>query len=222
MVISICAATKLELEPIKKRLLNEPLTSHEVHFFVTGVGMLQSCFHIQQHQINTKPELIILLGIAGSFNKDLTLGSAVIIEKEYLGSMGVQENNGNHKGWQDIFDLGLQDPDQSPFKAKALENPWINNWPWIKEAKIPLVRSITIDEISSSKKRISQLAQHYQPALESMEGASLHYCCLNYQTAFIQIRGISNFVGERDKSNWQIGPALKAVTETAVDFLRHL
>ena len=33
-----------------------------------------------------------------------------------------------------------------------------------------------------------------------MEGAALHYACIMEHIPFIQLRAVSNFVGERDKN----------------------
>ena len=222
MVISICAATDLELAPLRQRLQHAPLASHRVQFFTTGVGMLQSCFHIQQHLLEVKPELIIQLGIAGCFDKAIPLGSTVIIEKEYLGTLGVLENSPEQAGWQDIFDLGLENPDLAPFKTKALINTYLSTWPWLEKLGLPAVSSVTVDEITTSPHRIQTLQSLYQPKVESMEGASLHYCALKYQLSFIQIRGISNYIGERNKAYWKIGPALQGATNSTLSFLAQL
>ena len=41
-----------------------------------------------------------------------------------------------------------------------------------------------------------------------MEGAAFHFVCLQQKIPFIQIRSISNSVGERDKSKWVIKEAV--------------
>ena len=41
-----------------------------------------------------------------------------------------------------------------------------------------------------------------------MEGAALHYVCLQEKVPFIQLRAISNYVGERDKSKWKMQEAI--------------
>jgi futalosine hydrolase len=35
-----------------------------------------------------------------------------------------------------------------------------------------------------------------------MEGAALHYTCLMEKIPFMQLRSISNYIAERDKSKW--------------------
>ncbi len=42
-----------------------------------------------------------------------------------------------------------------------------------------------------------------------MEGAALHYVCLQEQIPFVQIRSVSNYVGERDKTKWKMKEAIE-------------
>jgi futalosine hydrolase len=48
----------------------------------------------------------------------------------------------------------------------------------------------------------------HSASLETMEGAALHYVCLMENIPFIQIRAISNVIGERNKKNWKIDDAV--------------
>ena len=41
-----------------------------------------------------------------------------------------------------------------------------------------------------------------------MEGAALHYVCLCEKIPFLQLRCVSNYVGERDKSKWEMTEAI--------------
>ena len=51
----------------------------------------------------------------------------------------------------------------------------------------------------------------YKADIESMEGSAFHYVCMMRKIPFIQIRGISNIVGERNKSKWKIKEAIDAI-----------
>ena len=222
MEISICAATQLELTPLQSMIPSLEATGHRFRYCITGIGMLQSCFYIQQHLLQYRPQFLLQIGIAGCFDHRIPLGSVIAVEKEYLGSLGVVENKAAVHGWQDIFDLGLQNAMEAPFDDKALVNPSISGWRWLQRAGVITGTAVTIDEISTSHERILTLEDRYQPILESMEGAALHFNGLMYQVPFLQIRGISNYTGERDKTKWQIGPALQAVSKQAVQFIRGL
>ena len=55
---------------------------------------------------------------------------------------------------------------------------------------------------------IAQLQNKWNADIESMEGAALHYVCGQLNIPYLQIRSISNVVGERDKTKWQFKKAI--------------
>ncbi len=60
------------------------------------------------------------------------------------------------------------------------------------------------------------------PVVESMEGAALHYVCLMENIPFLQIRTVSNLMGERDKTRWKIKEAIKSLNESLVYLIQKL
>jgi futalosine hydrolase len=44
-----------------------------------------------------------------------------------------------------------------------------------------------------------------------MEGAGIAHAALKHGISTLEIRGISNMVGARDRSSWRIGTALEAL-----------
>ncbi|BAV04181.1 phosphorylase family protein [Filimonas lacunae] len=55
-----------------------------------------------------------------------------------------------------------------------------------------------------------------------MEGAALHYACRQTNTPFIQIRAISNYIGERDKSKWRIKDAIGELNQVLLKYIDKL
>jgi futalosine hydrolase len=55
-----------------------------------------------------------------------------------------------------------------------------------------------------------------------MEGACLHYVGRTANIPFLQIRAISNYVGERDKSKWQIKEAIAALNQALLKYTEKL
>jgi futalosine hydrolase len=72
-----------------------------------------------------------------------------------------------------------------------------------------VVKSVTINKVSDSAVQKEQLVKTFSPQVETMEGAALHYVCLQQNVPFLQIRSISNEVGERDKSKWKMKEAVE-------------
>jgi futalosine hydrolase len=52
-----------------------------------------------------------------------------------------------------------------------------------------------------------------------MEGAALHYVCLQSGVPFLQLRSVSNTVGVRDKTKWDIKLAITRLNETLIPLL---
>ena len=216
MNVVITSATDKEVLLLKEHLTAAFLSSNtgvKVLFHISGVGMLQTCFNIATLIAEKKPDLLLQVGIAGTFHQNIPLGSVFVIEKEYLGDIGVEEDN----SFKDLFDLNLANGDDKPFVEKALVNPSIEA---LNLLQLEKATSVTINEVTTRKDRIEQLQMKYAPTIESMEGAALHYCCLQTNTPFLQIRSISNYVGERDKSKWAFRESLQNLSDAVVELLK--
>ena len=55
-----------------------------------------------------------------------------------------------------------------------------------------------------------------------MEGATLHYTCRQAGIPFLQIRAVSNYIGERNKANWKIKEALDNLNQTLLKYIDRL
>jgi futalosine hydrolase len=210
MKILVTAATSFEIQPTMQAFANS-----KVHFQVIGIGMLATAVSLTKLVFLEKPDIVIQAGIAGSFDTHLPLGKVVTINSETVGDLGVQENN----NWQDVFDLKLVDANSVPFTNKQLPNPYLAQ---LNTLALEEVHAITVNEISTNQQRILQLQAKYNPTIESMEGAALHYVCNSFQVPFIQLRSISNYIGERDKTKWQMQQAITNLNEALIAMLHQL
>ncbi|MEI7628286.1 MAG: futalosine hydrolase [Bacteroidota bacterium] len=184
----------------------------KLQYHQSGIGMLAASFALTKLALEDKPDLIIQVGIAGTFDSSLLLGSVVAIHEETIGDLGVEEDG----KWKDLFDLKLEKSSYHPFEKRKLPNQWLTkyNLLGLKE-----VSGITVNEISTNPERIQKLVKKYNPGIESMEGAALHYVARETNIPFIQIRAISNYIGERDKSNWQMKLAIDNLNQTLLKYI---
>jgi len=60
------------------------------------------------------------------------------------------------------------------------------------------------------------------PVVESMEGGGLHYVCLQEHIPFLQLRSVSNAIGERDKTKWDIKAAITNLNTRLMVLLKNL
>ena len=187
----------------------------KVMFHQAGVGLLASTVSIMKLVYEEKPDLIIQVGIAGCFDKSMKLGNVVAVKEDMLGDTGVEEEG----KWKDIFDLKLEKPGYPPFEKKRLPNHHLEKYNLLK---LPEVAAVTINEVSTRPDRINQLIKKYNPSLESMEGAALHYVCREMNVPFLQMRAISNYIGERDKTKWKMKEAIENLNQHVLKYIDKL
>lgn len=196
MSILVIAATLMEIEPFLAKKSN-------INYLITGVGSATAVYQLTKAVNKEKYSLVVQVGLAGTFNEKQLLGEAVIVKSDCFADTGVSEKN----SFKNIFEMGLADSDIFPFKDGLLINNGIDQ---LMHQQHKVVKGITVNMISDQPDFIDQLQTKYEADIESMEGAALHYVCQNEQLPFLQIRGVSNQVGDRNKSNWKIKEAIES------------
>lgn len=216
MKILVVAATGLEIAPFRQYLEEKkylPRTCR-VEVLITGVSMLHTAYELTRQLLTNKPDITIQAGIGGSFHPFYPPGTVVAVKEEITADTGVEEES----GFSDLFDMELA-LSNLPYTGKMLVNPHDD---WLDKLPHPKVRGISINEISTRPERIQLLQEKYGAAIESMEGAAFHYVCLQEKVPFIQLRAVSNFVGERDKSQWKMQEAVTNLNEQLSLFVHNL
>ena len=206
MKILIVSATEMEIEPANVQLKNFT----NISFHITGVGMLAAAVSLTKLALTLKPDLIIQVGIAGCFDTSIKLGNVVLVKDEILGDTGVEENG----EWKDLFQTKFIAPNDAPFTNCRLINQHLSEY---NKLQLPAVTALTVNEITTRAERIEQLKALYYPLIESMEGAALHYVGNVLNIPYLQIRGLSNYIGERDKSKWKIKEAVEHANRVLIE-----
>lgn len=223
MAILVTAATLLEIVPfIRRRMPEYPaqtvgsagtlLELPGVDILVTGVGGLQCAAHVARVLATRRYDLLVQAGIAGSFSAALPKLSVVRVVSELCGDLGAEDNG----SFLHINDMGLLDPNQFPFRDGELRAT-----PAAIAALCGLaeVRSVTVNRVLSEERSIRWVSERFNPQIVNMEGAGLFYSALIAGVPFVSVRAISDLVGPRDKSKWDIPGAVReldAVLEAIV------
>ena len=216
MRVIITAATNLELDgSAKKASLLFKKSKLKLSFHATGIGMLASGVKLTHLATAHQPDLIIQMGIAGTYIKTEPLGKVMVVTSESMADLGVRENG----IFKDLFESQLLKENEAPFKKRKLINPAIRS---LNVLKTEMVAAVTINEITTSPKRIKEIIASHNPVLESMEGAALHYVGGLTKTPFIQIRAISNYVGERNKAKWKLKESIEQLEAYVLTYLATL
>ncbi|MEE1884596.1 futalosine hydrolase [Pedobacter flavus] len=203
MKVLIVAATYQEIAPFlaEFELIDVSFQQHSsFDVLITGVGMTATAFALGK-TLHNPYKLILNVGIAGSFNKDIKIGDLINVKEDIFADLGVEEN----ENFLSIEELGF-----GKTKFEGLE---------IKDLK--QVKGITVNKVSGSLPTINYLLKKYNPAIETMEGAAVFYCAEQAKTPVIQVRSVSNFVEPRNKENWDIKLAINNLNLWLINYLRY-
>ncbi len=210
MIILLAAATTFEIQPAIDAL-SAGGTGLDVRPLITGVGAMPAAWSIMRQIDSTRPGLIIQAGIAGCLTRRLP-GEVFAVGEDQFSDQGVWEEG----RFKTLFDMKLADGDAFPFTGGRLVNPYP---PLLELTGLPCVGALTVNEITTNPERIGWYQQNTTAVVESMEGASLHYVCLQAGVPFLQLRSVSNAVGVRDKTKWDLKLAITRLNETLIPLL---
>lgn len=202
MKILIVAATAKEVHLVYEHFnitQNDFAQHQKFDLLITGVGMTATAFSLGKN-LNKNYDLVLNVGIAGSFDTNIPLGSLVNIVSDTFAELGAEDND----AFISIDDLGFgKSTHQARFNYQAL----------------PKVASITVNKVHGNQQSILQVQSRLKVQTESMEGAAVFYACEQLNIPCLQIRAISNYVEPRAKENWQIGLAIKNLNHWIIDFI---
>lgn len=198
----IVSATSLEIKPFLERIRNAPVPGTDI--LVTGIGLTAATWHIARQLQLKKYDRVIQAGVAGCFDTRIGLGAVLAVKQDTIADESVVEL----KKLKTLFDLKLVPQNSHPYTKGWLINP---DKDLLKKSGLKTVKGVSVNQISTDKKMIAFYQEHFSPVTESMEGAALHYCCLMTKTPFLQIRSISNYIGERNKKKWNMGDSILAL-----------
>jgi futalosine hydrolase len=206
MNVLVVSATEFEIEP----LVHE---NNIADVLITGIGIPATIFHLTKKLSQKNYDLIIQAGIAGTFSPDLKKGTVLLVDKDAFGDLGIYEK-GNFKT---LFDSGFINENEFPFS-----NGWlVNRHEYLTHSSLSLATGITVNKITDDGNQIKILSEKFNPDIESMEGAALHYVCLQQNINFLQLRSISNTVGERDKQKWEMKKAITNLNIELKKIIQH-
>jgi futalosine hydrolase len=210
MQIAIVSATDFEQNLFD---LNALQKQHSIKFYTHGIGLMLSTFHLSEI-VKSKPDLIIQCGLAGTYQNHLKIGETVIVENEILGDTGAQD----HMDQLDLFDMQFMNANEFPFSNSILKNEYVTHL----NTSLKKVTGLTVNLSSGNASTIELRKKKYNADIETMEGAVLHYVCLQKEIPFIQFRAISNLVEPRNKDNWKIKEAIESYTLAITEFIHQI
>ena len=184
---------------INQEINNDLFSSKDI--LITGVGMMNTTLNLANKLSDTIYDLVINMGIAGSFNSEIKIGDVVEVVEDIFSEIGFEDG--------DIF---------SEFTNFEIKNTFVIEG----RTNLKKVKGITVNTVHGNQNSIDEIVSRVNPDIESMEGASVFMVCNNFNVPCIQIRSISNKVEKRNTENWNLTLAIENLNATVKQLISEL
>ena len=214
-------------KPLRKTLPGHPafysgaVGGNRVAFVTSGVGKTNAAHAATLLIERYSPLCVVNFGIGGAYpSSGLKVGEIAVAEKEVYADEGVLLKDGLHS--LKITGIPL---------LKVRGRKYFNEFPGDKRLSRLALKAggevahcasgvfLTVSACTGTRKRARELADEFGPVCENMEGAAIAHICCIYGIPFIEIRGISNIVEDRDVKKWDIGLASENCQQAVWNFL---
>ncbi len=146
-------------------------------------------------------DAVICAGIAGGFAGHAGLGDVVVADRVVAADLGAVDADGS---FLSVDDLGLGPAAVDPDAGLTARLTAV-----LAAAGVP-VRSgtvLTVATVTGTARRAEELAGRWSPAAEAMEGHPVALAAARFAVPFAEVRAISNTVGRRDRTAWDLPAA---------------
>ncbi len=213
---------------ISSTCLSGKLFSKNIIAVQTGIGKTNAAHSVTTSIEKYSPDLIISFGIGGAYpHSGIQPGDIAIAESEIYGDEGLLLRDGFHtmdkigipvlkKGRKKYFNEFIIDKKLVKKAYNIISAHASNN------IKCRAGTFITVSTCTGTIKRANELSKRFNAICENMEGAAIAHVCTIYSIPFIEIRGISNQVEDRDKTRWDIRLASENCQEAIIKTIKYL
>jgi futalosine hydrolase len=169
----------------------------DVEIFPCGVGPVEAAVGTARKLALARYDAVVNAGIGGAFRGSARVGDALLVSDETFADFGLEgPGELTLPGGATLVDRERADP---ALLARCLP------------LRIPLGRGLTVAEVTSTDATAARLTSRYRCDVESMEGFSVLRAAAVARIPALQVRGISNYVGDRARSEWNFAAGARAV-----------
>lgn len=244
MSILLLTATQLEQNRITSALTDSVSLSvcgrtwrrgschgRDVLLIEGGIGAVNTAHAITRALEAETPELVLQTGIAGAYaGSGLRIGDLAIASEEVFGDLGVV----TPEGWRPADEIGIA-------VTRVGGRELFNRYPAAQTTRVAhLLRAadavaglaevhighgpfVTVQACSGTAALGAERERRVPGAVcENMEGAAAAQVCALYGVPFVEVRGISNAVEDRDLSGWDLPLANERAQRAAMYLLKEL
>jgi futalosine hydrolase len=177
MILLACAVAK-ELAFLAPR--------PHVEVLVTGVGLVEAASNVSRALAQSTYDLVVSAGIAGALGDAAAIGEGVVVSEEHL---EVDLENGAPLALPD----GLTVVDRCASSLDIVDR--------LAELGFAALRGVTVARVTAGEATAQRLMSA-GAQIETMEGFAVLRAAEIAGVRAVEVRGISNRVGDRARSGW--------------------
>ena len=240
-MICLVAATPHETRLLRQqlplladaRLPGQAFSCHfcneDIFLLHTGIGIASATSSLTRLLAQLAPELLIAFGCGGSYPASgLVNGDLALATSEYFGDLGTASD----EGFVPLCDLWREQADDVPplfVQQFDLQYPCLQqaaqlllNAAELSDCKILCAPFVTVNTVSGTHELCQDLEQRSAGICENMEGAALAQVAQFYSVPMIELRGISNPCGTRDRAAWDLPAGMRTAQQAVLRLLKDL
>ena len=185
-----------------------------------GFGLVAAAARTAQLIAEHAPERVLLVGIAGRLDERLAVGDAYRFDR--VACYGIGAGSGSDfvpaaaLGWQQWPGDAGDASDQNGGQIGDVISCAAGDRAGGEQTDLLL----TVCAAAANAEDVRLRRQVFPDAVaEDMEGFAVSVACRLRGVPFDIVRGISNVAGDRDKSHWQVAPAVEAAGRLALKII---
>lgn len=173
-----------------------------VEVIASGVGPVEAALATARALALKPYDAVINAGIAGAFRDGARIGEAVIVETEWLAGLGLEG------GGELALPGGARLHRCEHADAVLLQRA--------TSLDVATQSGVTVTTVTTTDATADRLRARYGAGVESMEGFAVLRAAAQAGVPALEVRGISNYVGSRETSEWNFNAGAQA-TARALD-----
>lgn len=203
------------------------LAGQEVILCVGGMGKVNAAHAAALMVAEFAPEALIVFGVGGAYpSSGAAIGDIALAHEEIAGDEGVL----THEGFKDTEYIGIPllktaasviyttYPAPEALLKRALHTLFSSADPG--GSKVHFGTFVTLSTCTGTAQRAKELEDRHHGLCENMEGAAAAQVAGLHNIPWLEVRGISNIVEDRDLKKWNIPLAAEAAQKAVTRILK--
>jgi futalosine hydrolase len=206
-------------------LIEGTIGAQRILLSVSGMGKVNAAHTATLMLARFDPKALVVFGIGGSYpSSGARIGDLAIATEEIAGDEGIL----TREGFKDTEFMGIPllktatsliyttYPASEQLVQRSMQSLAVHQKSG--QVNIHVGRFVTLSTCTGTATRAKELEERYRGLCENMEGAAVAHVAELHGVPWLEVRGISNMVEDRDLTKWDIPKAAGAVQQ-AVQYI---